>query len=293
MTRYIMILIKMKSLIYSLMFFFLMAYWQSSAFAEVDSTSQSVLRYQKQMAKRGSASAQFKLGLMYETGLGVNSSKIIAARWYRQAARQHYQPAINRLTYLKVKKSGLKEEDLHWLKNLKKDALLHQGEALFLLGKMYADGTGVEKSLTRALSFLHGAKARNIPGSETEINRIEQELNLLQAQYLTSRERAKIKKFPIKIHKPPLNSNVKTLAVTPPQKNTRQKNGLDQSKKITALSSTAKKEITNIASPILSSNKDPGLVIKISKPIQLSEVYTPHPMDLICAGNNRFRRRCR
>jgi len=294
MTDYIMILIKMKPHTGSLVLFLLFSCWQLNAFAEINSTSQSVLRYQKQMAKRGSATAQFKLGLMYETGLGVNASKVTAAHWYKQAATQHYQPAINRLTYLDIKNNGFKKEDLVWLKTLKKDALLKQGEALFLLGKMYSEGTGVEKSLTRALSLLREAEAKNISGSETEINRIEQELSILQAQYITAQEKARVKSVPIKNHQKSITSNLKILPTTlPPKNHKKQPDTANSPQNSMALQSLTKERIVNAPPPTKKPPKAPGLVIKISKPLQLSEVYTPHPMDLICAGKNQFRRSCR
>ncbi|VAW56201.1 hypothetical protein MNBD_GAMMA07-2441 [hydrothermal vent metagenome] len=304
-----MMLAKMKFQKWPIILYFLVVNLLLSTHAATNNTSEYVLRYQKQMAKRGSAPAQFKLGLMYEAGLGTKTSTVLANSWFKQAARQKYKPAINRITYLKIKKTGFKDTDLKWLKNLKRDALLHQGEALFLLGLMYSEGTGVEKSLTRALSLLREAEAKNISGSGTEINRIDQELSLLQEKYITEQEKAKTKylstysskkKSIYKIKKAIIVTTASPKKVDHPNKPTNKKHKIQQhytkqqlaKPQISARKIIEKKIVNDVPTEKKIAEK-PGLVIKISKPNQLSEIYTPHPMDVICSGKNQFRRRCR
>lgn len=63
-----------------------------------------VYNFQSKMAKQGSASAQFKLGEMHEQGLGTGQDLNKAMEWYRRAAEQDYQPAIQRLKAIEVEK---------------------------------------------------------------------------------------------------------------------------------------------------------------------------------------------
>ena len=146
-------------------------------------SSPSVFRFQKKMAEKGRPEAQYNLAMMYETGSGVEQNLQAARVWYGRASFQNYAPARNRLTYLDIRQNGFKEHHKEWLKELKKEADFNNGESLFLLGQMHAEGIGVQKSLTKSLTLLRKAAAGNIPGSEAEITRIEKELQDLQQKY--------------------------------------------------------------------------------------------------------------
>ncbi len=287
-----MMLLKMNLTKWSISLFFLITSFHSNVYSEPDTPSKTVMRFQKEMAKRGNVEAQFKLGLLYESGIGVKPNFFMATRWYKKAALQKHKPAINRLTYLKIKKSGFKTEHMQWIKNLKRDALFHQGEALFLLGQMYSEGIGVEKSLTRALSLMHEANAKDIPGSNNQIIRLERELETLQKQFISAKEKARTKHYLIlekqkknrkKSVKKTINSNtIKTQNISP-----------INTKKTIKKSENLHKKTTIISSTIPIKKDKRGLVIEISKPVKITENQTPHPMDLICGGQNRFRRQCR
>jgi len=244
------------------------------------------------MAKRGNAESQFKLGLMYETGSGTDKSPVLATSWYKKAAQQDYKPASNRLTYLSIKKTGFKNKHADWLKSLKRDARFNEGEALFLLGQMYSEGTGVSKSLTRSLKLLRKAAGGNIPGSETEIARVEHELALLQEKYTAKEEKEKtapallppankikkntpqIKKAKV-ISKKPAKQLVSQAKKTPVKKQNIQKKQL-----IVKNKKSTKETIKKVP------------VIKPVIPEKIKEADL-HPMDIICGGRNRFNRDCR
>ncbi|MCW9012504.1 MAG: hypothetical protein OQL06_01880 [Gammaproteobacteria bacterium] len=150
--------------------------------ADYDSSA-SVFRFQKKMAEKGYAESQYKLAMMYESGSGVEQNLQTARIWYGRASYQNYKPARNRLTYLDIKQNGFKKHHNEWLTELKREAEFNDGESLFLLGQMYSEGIGVQKSLTKAAAILRKAAAGNIPGSDAEITRIEKELHDLQQQY--------------------------------------------------------------------------------------------------------------
>jgi len=250
-------------------------------YADVYEPSASVLRFQKQMAKRGNAESQFKLGLMYETGSGLSNSLVLATSWYKKAAQQNYKPAINRLTYLEIKKSGFNNSHKEWLMKLKADARYLEGEALFLLGQMYSEGTGVNKSLTHALELLREAAGGNIPGSEAEILRVEKELTLLQNKY--NHKKIKTKTASKKVshtHKNLRTRSKKLPALTATASNIKRTPGLltSKTKKATKLP-TAKKTI--LSKP----------AIEQTQPVSVKKAQ--HPMDTICGGRNRFTRDCR
>ena len=280
----------------------------SSLLADTYDSSGSVFLFQKQMAKRGNAVSQFKLGLMYETGSGVTQSQVLATSWYKKAERQDYKPATNRLTYLEIKKTGFNVTYTNWLKGLQSDARFNEGEALFLLGQMYSEGVGVNKSLTRSLTLLRKAAGGNIPGADAEIARVEAELNQLQQQYISKDEKAKtkaaaisaVKKATQKPRKPKRTTSLARLKKTASSrvnktKKTPLKNIKNASKSVTAQStlknniSTVKQKPLNVsAAPVASPAKTKNISAKPE-----IEKEEEHPMDTICGGRNRFSRGCR
>lgn len=133
----------------------------------------SVFRFQQKMADKGMPQAQYKLAMMYETGAGVEKNLIQAKLWYGRAAYQDYKPAQHRLTYLDIRQKGFKDQHQAWLQDLKKDAANGDGEAALLLGQMYADGIGLSRNLKKSIGLLRKAYAGNVPGSETELLRVE------------------------------------------------------------------------------------------------------------------------
>jgi Sel1 repeat-containing protein len=259
--------------------------------AESYDPSTSVFRFQKQMAKRGNAESQFKLGLMYETGSGVNNSSVLAIVWYKKAALQSYKPASNRLTYLEIKKSGFNDNHKKWLDELKNDAQFNEGEALFLLGQMYAEGTGVNKDLNKAQDLLQKAVQGNIPGSEAEITRVEHELNALEEQKKKSEKNDKKKSVAAVVVKKPLKSKTKPRVVTTaPQANITRKTATSKPVRTThkpkaTTQKPKKKQFTK--------TKPEPVQVKLTPPKKLAEEKEQHPMDTICGGRNRYSRGCR
>lgn len=308
------------SLTYCLLFILCISY---SANASEYDPSASVFRFQQKMAERGDAESQFKLGLMYETGSGVEQSLVSSIIWYRKAADQNHKAANNRLTYLEIKKNGFKESHNQWLIKLKNDARFNEGEALFLLGQMYAEGTGVNKSLTRSLKLLRKAAGGNIPGSEAEILRVEAELGKLQEEYLTDEDAVKLAPIAILPKKTPtIKPTVKSAPVRPISTTKRKKNtdntesltnrqlkekAQQKQRLIQAQQEALKKQTT---SPTLTTKTTSAAtrtaekkVLKTSapEPVQINnnqpetaeEKTAEHPMDTICGGMNRFQRGCR
>ena len=65
------------------------------------STSSKVLDELRLTAKAGDKAAQYKLGVLYETGdQGVPRNLTLAYRWYHAASEQGHVDAMHRLTLL-------------------------------------------------------------------------------------------------------------------------------------------------------------------------------------------------
>jgi len=276
----------------------------SHTFASAYDTTASVLRFQTKMAERGVAESQYKLGFMHETGSGIEQSLSTALHWYKKASIQGYQPASNRIVYLQIKSTGIKQQHNHWLSELKRSAQSGDKDALFLLGQMYAEGTGVNKSLTVSLKFLRKAERKNIPDTQPLIIRIERELAALQQSYSLT-ETTKNIQTPAPIT-PPVTRKVAAKKSSPSENLKNIKKPLETTKtkskqkvkllKKTPLKVKNKPKITHTAKstsvPIKnkSGNKPASPIVPATT---ADEPEYSHPMDTICGGSNRLRSGCR
>ena len=132
-----------------------------------------VFEFQQKMANKGDAQAQYRLGVLYETGKGTKTSYEEALAWYTKSAAQKYKPAEIRITYLDIKKTGYnKSKHGAWLKELQ-TAAKDSGEMMMLLASMHETGFIVNKDLNKSQDLLKKAVFKNIPGAEAELERIE------------------------------------------------------------------------------------------------------------------------
>ena len=276
------------------------------------------------MAKRGHVESQFKLGLMLETGSGVEQGLVNAILWYKKAADQNFKPAINRLTYLDIKKSGFTPSHKKWVIKLQKDAQFNEGEALFLLGQMYSEGTGIDKDLNKALILLRKAARSDIPGSETEIFRVEHELAILNRKNAKKKSAValNLKQVKPKLTKPLgllpalVPTNNKRLKTNPARKpfisveelrkqqaRGRELRNKKQHRKNLKANQLALKNMLKPPLPEtkllkISNEKPLKPLVKsneksIEKSLQKPPEYSAHPMDIICGGINMLQPGCR
>ena len=280
--------------------FFMYVLSCSYTFANAFDASASVLKFQTKMAERGVVASQYKLGFMYETGSGVDQNIDKALHWYKKAAAKRLKAASNRITYLKLKNTGMKHEYIHWLSTLKNSAQANDKHALFLLGQLYADGLGVNKSLTRSLEFLHKAARQNMPSTEPYILQVEQELAMLRQKYASpvavksenklSSSESKLASDHKSQQKNPVNVT-KKLNTTKPQIRQQAK---PLKKNVLPVKAQIQKPVKTSVRPITSKNQTSSKPItRIATTTAPAEPDYSHPMDMMCGGNNRFMSGCR
>jgi len=256
--------------------------------------SASILRFQKAMAEKGVVESQYELGFNYELGIDVKKDLKTAEQWYSKAANQGFQPAINRLRYLEIKRSGYKQKDSIWLSKLKKSAREKQVESLFLLGQMYADGTAVNKSLTLSLKLLRKSARTGKSGTEPLITRIENELQALQEKYSTPAKHAEnTNKARPEAQASEKKASKPVTAVAKPKKI--EKKVIKQSP-IKQSPHKQSARPNKVATPEKVVTVKPASINTTTKPapeiMPNVETYS-HPMDLICDEHNRMTSACR
>jgi TPR repeat protein len=147
------------------------------AFADV---SAGVFRFQVKLAEQGNPEAQYKVGEMYEMGKGATKDLKKAEEWFEKSAKQGHKKSTYKILYLEISSNGLNDFTKSQLGSIRKEAASGNADAQYFLGKMYAAGVGVPKSLTNALTWLNKATFNGISEAEFEAIAVEEELNRIR-----------------------------------------------------------------------------------------------------------------
>ena len=113
-------------------------------------------------AKRGDAEAQFKVGRMYEKGLGVKQDYNKAREYYEKAAAQNVGLAFVNLGYTYEKGLGVKQDYNKACEYYEKAAAQNVGLAFVNLGYTYEKGLGVKQDYNKAREYYEKAAAQNV-----------------------------------------------------------------------------------------------------------------------------------
>lgn len=115
------------------------------------------------LTKKGNAGdkvAQYKVGLMYSFGRGVEKDYNQALEWFRMAAEQDFDEAQYAIGRLYVFGQGVKRDYGEAVKWYQKAAEQDYAQAQYGLGMMYASGRGVEQDYADAY-FWYSLSAAN------------------------------------------------------------------------------------------------------------------------------------
>ena len=127
------------------------------------------------LAKQGDAEAQFNVGEMYEIGFGVKQDEKEARYWISKSANQNYETAGFKLLYWDMEQSGLKGKNKTRVIELNKMAKQDNAQAQYYLGKMYANGVGINKNTDAAIGWLNKAALSGVLEAEVELATMREE----------------------------------------------------------------------------------------------------------------------
>ena len=120
-------------------------------------------------AKGGDPEAQFRIGLAYDTGIGVKRDHSQAADWYRKAANSGHPGAQNNLAGLYSRGLGVPQSDVEAFRWYMRAAAVRYPPAQNNLGFLYAEGRGVSRNDETAVLWYRKAASRDYPGAETNL----------------------------------------------------------------------------------------------------------------------------
>jgi TPR repeat protein len=130
---------------------------------------------QMKLAKQGNAEAQFKVGEMYETGIGVGQDRKEAKYWLTRSANQNYETARYKLLYWDMERRGLNSENKIKVEELNTRAKQGNAQAQYYLGKMYAYGVGIKRNPDVAIDWLNKAALVGVIEAELELASLMEE----------------------------------------------------------------------------------------------------------------------
>lgn len=117
----------------------------------------------KQLAERGSADAQFELGIRMLGGEGLPKDEKGAAEWLQKAAAQSNLPAMNALGTMSEEGVGVPKDEKKAFEWYKKAAQYGLPLAQQNLAECYDLGKGVDKSAEEATKWLQRAANQDFP----------------------------------------------------------------------------------------------------------------------------------
>ncbi len=100
------------------------------------------------LAEQGDASAQYNLGLLFETGAGLPVDIKQAARWFAASAAQGDSIAEMKMASLYAEGRGVAQDHAEAARWYQRAAEHDEPSAQFTLGTLYANGRGVEKNMS-------------------------------------------------------------------------------------------------------------------------------------------------
>ncbi len=128
-----------------------------------------------EMAKKGDAAAQTKLGEMYKDGKGVKQDKQEAVKWFRKAAEQGHARAQNIFGLMYSNGEGVfqdKQEAVKWIRTAAEQGY---AAAQYNLGWMYLQGDGVTQDKQEAVKWIRKAAEKGEEKAISVLTKLDRE----------------------------------------------------------------------------------------------------------------------
>ncbi len=126
----------------------------------------------KKAAEQGDITAQYKLGVLYSQGIGMEQDNAKACRWYRKAAEQGDMKAQYMLGRMYYNGEGVPQDFVKARQWWEKAADRGNPSAQVSIGAMYEHGEGVKKDLAAAREWYDKACGRGFKEGCTELERL-------------------------------------------------------------------------------------------------------------------------
>jgi TPR repeat protein len=137
----------------------------------------------RSLAHNGFAKAQYSLGVMYESGKGVNASLKKAKKWFQLAAEKGISKAQYKLGLVYLNGRGVEKDYSKAIKWWKLAAKKGNAKAQTYLGMMFENGQGVPQDYNKAIKLYRQAVSAGYTTVQEKLNlllkkKVEAQVNL-------------------------------------------------------------------------------------------------------------------
>ena len=159
-----------------LLCFPVLADWEKGLDAYEKGDYETAIKEWERLASQGDADAQYNLGHMYQSGLGVTQDFGMAIKWYILAAKQGDSEAQNNLGVMYESGQGVEQNYETSVKWYKLAAEKGNAKAQNNLAFMYANGQGIKTDYARGYMWWDISAALGHEKAKIGIADIEKEM---------------------------------------------------------------------------------------------------------------------
>ncbi len=123
----------------------------------------------RELAEKGDAGAEYRLGSMYGVGRGVAKDDAAALHWFRAAAEKGDPTAEYAVGYMYDTGTGAQQDFLEALIWYRKAADQNDRRAQCAVAAMYYDGRGVKRDWATAASWYRRAAENGLPRAQYDL----------------------------------------------------------------------------------------------------------------------------
>jgi uncharacterized protein len=169
------------------------------------------LTWYRKAADQGVAAARYSLGSIYATSQGVSQDYVKAMTWFRAAADQGFAAAQYGVGYMYFKGYGVQQDYGEALRWFRKAAEQGDADAQYGLGSMYSRGEGISRNSVEALKWFNLAIA-GLRGKrrDTAVLFRDLEANKMTPQQVAEAEKLGREWQPMKLSQPDQQAAIPT-----------------------------------------------------------------------------------
>lgn len=127
----------------------------------------------RKLAEKNTPEALWGIGILYESGKGIEQNSKIAVSWFSKAASLNHAPAQHSMGLALFFGDGIKEDRKKAIEYYMKAANQGHAPAMYLLGLEYEYGDTIEKDLSKAKSLFKKSLELGYKDSARALMRIE------------------------------------------------------------------------------------------------------------------------
>lgn len=135
----------------------------------IDHDYTEAMSWLRKSSEQNYAEAEFRIGVMYARGEGVQKDNTMAVTWYRKAAEHGDRDSNYMIGTAYMKGNGVPKNSAKAADWFRRGADQGSRDAQFTLGAMYKVGVGVPLDLSKAVSWIRKSAEQGHPDAQLQL----------------------------------------------------------------------------------------------------------------------------